>query len=223
MSYRIAVVEDQPPVRQELARALTAAGYEVLIAQRFDAIPAWVQEQSPDLVLLDLGLPGVDGQWVCREITSTTSTPVIVVTARDGEIDELMAMNFGADDYITKPYNIHILLAHINAVLTRTYTAPHVVTAAGITLDPTRNEIRVGDQTARLTHNEQRLLSCLMAHAGQIVSREFLQAELWESDQFVDDNTLSVNVSYLRSTLASVGAGDRITTVRGRGYMLEKQ
>lgn len=221
--FRIGIIEDDPAVRDELARLLDSNGYTPVLLEQFDDPTSWILHTAPDLVLLDLGLPTVDGHWLCREIHEKAPIPIIVVTSRDSDMDELMAMNFGADDFITKPYNTYILLAHIAAVLSRTYGErdSHILSAAGLTLNIGRNEISFQGKTARITNNEQRLLSLLIRHQGEIVSRQHLQMELWDSDQFIDDNTLSVNISYLRSSLKSIGADGLISTVRGRGYMLE--
>lgn len=223
--FRIGIIEDDPAVRSELAHLLDSNGYTPLVLEHFDDPTGWILHNNPDLVLLDLGLPTIDGHWLCRAIHDKTSTPVIVVTSRDSDMDELMAMNFGADDFITKPYNTYILLAHISAVLSRTYgdRETPTISAAGLSLNIGRNEVSFQGQSTRITNNEQRLLSLLIRHHGEIVSRQHLQMELWDSDEFIDDNTLSVNISYLRASLKSIGAEGLISTIRGRGYMLEDQ
>lgn len=221
---RLLVVEDDAHIRDELCVLLTRNGYEALALTCFDDVAAQVLDAAPDLVLLDLNLPGVDGQYVCREVRRRSPVPIIVVTSRDNDMDELLTLSLGADDFVPKPYNDQVLLAHVASVLKRSYgegAAAAEISHGGVTLDTARCRVTVGGQTAELTKNELKILALLMRNAGAVVSRQRIQEELWASDEFVDDNTLTVNVSHLRSTLAKVGVEDFVRTKRGMGYLVE--
>lgn len=221
---RLLVVEDDAHIRDELCVLLTRNGYEALALTSFDDVAAQVLEAAPDLVLLDLNLPGVDGQYVCREVRRRSPVPIIVVTSRDNDMDELLTLSLGADDFVPKPYNDQVLLAHVASVLKRSYgegAAAAEISHGGVTLDTARCRVTVGGRTAELTKNELKILALLMRNAGAVVSRQRIQEELWASDEFVDDNTLTVNVSHLRSTLAKVGVEDFVRTKRGMGYLVE--
>ena len=219
---RVYVIEDDPAVRGELMTLLRRAGHEPVAAERFNSLVADVQAASPDVVLLDLGLPGTDGQYVCRELRQASSSlPIVVVTSRATDLDELMSMSLGADDFIAKPYNAQVLLAHIDAVLRRAQgdaAAGRILEYRGLQLDLARSSATYGDRTVELTKNELRILALLVRRRGRIASREEIMIELWNSDAFIDDNTLTVNMNRLRKTLASIGADGFITTHRGLGY-----
>ncbi len=221
--FLICIVEDDKQIRDELAVLLGRNGYETCIIDDFAHAVERLVALEPDLVLLDLNLPGIDGHYICRELRDQTSIPIIVVTSRDSDMDELLSMNFGADDFIAKPYNAPVLLAHIASVIHRVYgeTGGQTLSHAGISLDTSRGAVSCGGKSAELTKNEMRILGLLLRSAGQIVSRERIQEELWQSDEFIDDNTLTVNVNRLRTTLGGIGARDCIHTKRGLGYIIE--
>lgn len=220
---RLVLVEDDRPLRSELAVLLRRNGYDVFEIESFDNIAAAILEAAPDLVLLDLNLPGVDGHYVCREVRAASDVPIVVVTSRNTDMDEVLSMSLGADDFVAKPFNAQVLLAHIAAVLKRSYgdAANDVVSHRGLVLDMARCTVSYQGQSAELTKNEQRILAMLMRSAGQVVERRSIQEELWASDEFVDDNTLTVNVSHLRRTLAGIGADGFVQTKRGMGYMVQ--
>ena len=209
---RLLVVEDDARLRDELCVLLARNGYEATALSSFDDAAGQILAAAPDLVLLDLNLPGVDGTYVCREVRRSSSVPIIVVTSRDNDMDELLTLSFGADDFIPKPYNDQVLLAHVATVLKRSYGEG----AASAEISHA-----AGGKTVELTKNELRILALLMRNAGAVVSRQRIQEELWASDEFVDDNTLTVNVSHLRSTLAKIGVEDFVRTKRGMGYLVE--
>ncbi len=218
---RIYVIEDDEAVRGELLTLLRRAGHEVAWAEQFDRLAADVLASGPDVVLLDLGLPGTDGQYVCRELRQASSVPIVVVTSRATDLDELMSMSLGADDFVPKPYNGQVLLAHIDALLRRTkggQAAGRVLEHRGVRLDLARSLAAYEGRSVELTKNEMRILALLMRRGGEIVSREDIMMELWNSDAFIDDNTLTVNMNRLRKTLASIGVNDYLTTHRGQGY-----
>lgn len=220
--YSVYIVEDDKHIREELAILLEHNAYEVHVGTRFDSLVDDIISADPSVVLLDLGLPYVDGHIVCRELRERSDVPIIVVTSRDNDLDELMSINLGADDYITKPYSPHILLARIATILRRVnHTATEAVLAyQGIQLDTQRSLVCFEGKSIELTRNEMRILQILMQSREQIVSRATIQNELWQSDQFIDDNTLTVNVNRLRSTLAAIGIEGLIHTKRGQGYYL---
>lgn len=217
----IMIVEDDPVIREELTFLLENENYQVLAVSDFETVPEQVCSACPDLVLLDLGLPECDGLSLCTAIREIS--PVIVVTSRNSVLDELRALKLGSDDYITKPYNIPVLLARIKAVLRRNggeNTEPDILKAAGLRLSLTKGTVSANRQTAELTRNELKILAHLMTHAGEITSRADLIEVLWDSQIYIDDNTLSVNVTRLRNKLEGLGMPGVIKTRRGMGYQL---
>lgn len=216
----IYVVEDDAAIRGELVQVLERNGFDVAWCETFEQVVDDIQAAHPDLVLLDLTLPGTDGQFVCRELRAVSDVPIIVLTSRTTEVDEVMSMTLGADDFIPKPYSSRVLVARIQALLRRVAGAQDrkVLEHNGLTLDLTRSTAQAGGRQVELTKNEMRILALLIAHAGTIVSREAIMRDLWDSDAFVDDNTLTVNINRLRATLEKIGVTGYLTTHRGRGY-----
>lgn len=218
------LVEDDRNIREELSVLLKRYGYDCCSSDDYRHLPEVILKKKPQLVLLDLNLPFCDGYMVCRELRKKSDVPIIVVTSRDSEADELMSMNFGADDFVQKPYNTQILLARISAVLKRAYPSerPAVLSCRGLELDLSQSAASYRGARIDLTKNEVRILSLLMRGGGRIVSREEIMNSLWQSDEFVDDNTLTVNVNRLRRKLESLGLKDFLMTKRGQGYIVEK-
>ena len=219
---KIMIVEDDQAIREELALLLENEGYAPIVGEDFSTILEQAGRECPDLVLLDVGLPGRDGFSLCANLLKSGKAPVIFVTSRSSSLDEVRALSLGGDDYITKPYSIPVLLARIKAVLRRSGATDgtDVLEAAGLCLSLTKGTVSVSGQTAELTRNELQILACLMAHAGQIVSRADLIETLWDNQIYIDDNTLSVNMTRLRTKLAEIGLPDAIKTRRGMGYQL---
>ena len=219
---KIFLVEDDPGLRGELAALLGRYGYECAAAGDFADVPGQILSSGAHLVVLDLNLPLYDGYHVCREVRKRSQIPIIVVTSRATELDELMSMNLGADDFLTKPYNSQILLARIARLLQRAYPEGGQPTLShrGVTLDLGRGVVCCGGREEELTRNEARLLHALLRQPGRIVSREALMEALWQSDEFVDDNTLTVNINRLRRKLEGLGAEGFLTTRRGQGYQV---
>ncbi len=219
---KIMIIEDDPVIRDELALLLSNEGYQTVAVTEFTNVAMQISNCNPNLILLDLNLPERDGLSLCADIRKASPTPIIFVTSRDSAADELRALSLGGDDYITKPYNISVLLARIKAVLRRTggTAEPDTLAADGLTLHLTQGTISAGTKSVELTRNELKILSCLMSHAGEIVSRADLIEALWDSQIYIDDNTLSVNVTRLRSKLEELGMADVIKTRRGMGYQL---
>ena len=219
---RIYIVEDDKKLRQELKNVLEKKGYTCLVCEDFNGAAEQILKAAPDLVLLDLSLPIHDGFFICRQVREASDIPVIIVTSSDSDMDELMSLNLGADDFITKPYNIHILLAHISAVLQRTCGRKNqlVMVHKGLSLDVSKSRASFQGKTAELTKNELGILRFLIEHKGMIMSREELICELWEMEEFVEDSTLTVNINRLRKKLSDIGLSDYLETKRGQGYMV---
>ena len=222
MAERIFVVEDDAAIRNELIEVLERQEFEVSYCLTFDHVVEDILAADPDLVLLDLTLPVTDGQLVCRELRQASKVPIIVLTSRVTEVDEVMSMTMGADDFISKPYSARVLVARVQALLRRTQGVAggggSVLEHGGVSLDLSRSTAQANGCQVELTKNEMRILSLLMGHAGSIVSREAIMRDLWDSDAFVDDNTLTVNINRLRSTLEKIGVTGYLVTHRGRGY-----
>jgi len=218
----IFIIEDDRKIREELSTFLAKNGYICDAPNRFESIIEDVLTKKPNLVLLDINLPVFDGYYICREIRKVSDMPIIVVTSRDTELDELMAMNLGADDFITKPYNTQILLAHISSVIKR--ASKEIVTdridCGNFVINLSKSNIEHKGAELELTKNELKILTSLYEKKGSIVSRDELMTQLWNSDMFVDDNTLTVNINRLRNKLEDAGLRDIIETKRGRGYMI---
>jgi DNA-binding response OmpR family regulator len=219
---KILIIEDTETIREELKIFLTKYGYDVLAPTDFHNIIDYTLAEEADLILLDINLPVFDGYYICREIRKSSDVPIIVVTSRDNEVDELMSMNLGADDFITKPYNTQVLLARITAILRRVEVVniQDIVTYRDLKLNLSNGTIVYNGVSAELTKNEIKILSCLIKSKGKIVSRDDLMDFMWNSDVFVDDNNLSVNVTRLRKKLEEVGMKENIETRRGLGYIL---
>lgn len=218
----IMIIEDDPVIRDELALLLSNEGYRTVAVTEFTNISRQVSDCSPNLILLDLNLPDCDGLSLCAGIRKTCSIPIIFVTSRNSAADELRALSLGGDDYITKPYNIPVLLARIKTVLRRSgkTSETDILTAGRLTLHLTRGTVSAGTRSIELTRNELKILAHLMTHAGEIISRADLIEALWDSHIYIDDNTLSVNVTRLRNKLEGLGISDVIKTRRGMGYQL---
>lgn len=220
---KIMIIEDNENIKNELVDFLKRYGYEAYGPNDFEHIVKMALKDDPDLILLDINLPYYDGYYICREIRKEKDIPIIIVTSRDSEMDEIMSMNLGADDFITKPYNTQILLARIAAVLRRASgnsSVNDVIEHKGLKLNVTNGSVNFNENGIDLTKNELKILLFLMKNKRCIVSRDDLMDYLWNSDLYVDDNTLSVNVTRLRKKLSEIGFDDGIETKRGLGYIL---
>ena len=220
---KIFIIEDDIKIRDELSTFLSKNGYICEAPCCFENIIEAALSQKMDLILLDINLPVFDGYYICREIRKSSDMPIIVVTSRDTEIDELMAMNLGADDFVTKPYNTQILLAHISSVLKRASKEipAERIDCGDFIISLSHSTIEKDGAEYELTKNELKMLSYLYEKRNTIVSRDELMTQLWNSDMFVDDNTLTVNINRLRKKLEDAGLPDVIETKRGRGYMVK--
>ncbi|MEG2484853.1 MAG: response regulator transcription factor [Clostridia bacterium] len=219
----ILIVEDNEKIKEELKTFLNNNGYSASSIDEFKNVAQQVLTIAPDLVLLDINLPCADGIYICKEIRKESAVPIIIVTSRNTEIDELMSINFGADDFVTKPYNTQILLARINNIFKRTSssTGQNKIDAGMFVLDISKSVVEINKKEIELTKNELRILHILVQKRGQIVSRDDIMAYLWDSAMFVDDNTLTVNINRLRKKLESELLANVIETRRGQGYIIK--
>ena len=221
---KILIVEDDKKLRDELETFLNKNGFHAKGLEKFDNTIQDILKENADLVLLDINLPYIDGEFVCKEIRKTSNVPIIMVTSRDNEIDELMSLNYGADQYVTKPYNIQILLAKINGLLKRNQNAGinlEKIDCNGFILNVAERVIEKDNKKIDLTKNEYSILYFLSMHKRKVVSRDDIMDYLWESESFIDDNTLNVNIRRLRAKLEEIGLVDKIETKRGQGYILK--
>lgn len=220
--YHIMIVEDNEKIRTELNDFLTKNGYQASAPDDFEHMADIINKEQPDLLLLDLNLPYVDGHFLCREVRKTSDMPIIIVTSRDSDMDELISMNIGADDFITKPYNLQILLARIQRILQRAYehNNGNILSVHNIHLDISKSTVTYKGQSIELTKNELRIMHCLFQNKNKIVSRNELMQHMWDCDLFVDDNTLTVNINRLRKKLEYIRLDDLIQTKRGMGYII---
>lgn len=218
---RILIVEDEVKIREELKTFLENNGYEILTINNFENTLDQIKKLDIDLILMDINIPGINGMHLCREIRKTSKIPIIIVTSRDTEMDELLCMNYGADDFITKPYNMQILLAHIEAVLKRSKPEiSHILEYKGMKINLSKGTIDYDNQTVILTKNEIQIFSYLLERRGTVVTRDELMNYLWDTETFIDDNTLTVNMARLRKKLEDLGFKDVIETRRGWGYII---
>ncbi len=225
---RILIVEDDAKLRKMIADGLRRYGLAPLAVLDFARVRDEFLAQKPDLVILDVNLPYYDGFFWCRQIRAVSRVPIVFLSARAGDVDQVFAMENGGDDYVTKPFSLEVLIAKVRSVLRRVYgeyaagPGGHArIEAGGLVLDEERSEAVHGDRRTELSRTELRLLALLVRQAGHIVSRETLLEELWDDVSFVDDNTLTVNVSRVRRKLEDLGFAGGIVTKRGQGYMLE--
>ena len=221
---KILIIEDDEKLRCELETFLNKNGFVATSLNKFDNAVEDILNEKADLLLLDINLPYTDGEFICKEIRKTSNVPIIMVTSRDSEMDELLSLNYGADQYVTKPYNIQILLAKIVGLLKRNQNAgnnPDKIECGEFVLNTAGRIIEKEDNKVELTKNEYKILEYLVIHRQQVISRDEIMDYLWESEEFVDDNTLNVNIKRLRMKLEELGLTDQIETRRGQGYLLK--
>ncbi|MDG3284177.1 response regulator transcription factor [Streptococcus suis] len=220
---KILLIEDDKPISQLVAKNLINWGYQVQEVKDFQMVLEQMEEFQPHLILLDIGLPFFNGYYWCQEIRKTSRVPIMFLSSHDQPMDIVMAINMGADDYVTKPFEMTVLLAKIQGLLRRTYDfvgEQSLLWFEEISLDLKTMQVSYGQVVEELTRNEFQILRVLFEHGKEVVSREELMRELWNSDIFVDDNTLSVNIARLRKKLAELDLPDVIATKKGVGYGL---
>ena len=221
---KILIIEDDEKLRNELETFLNKNGFTATSLKKFDNAVEDIQKIQADLLLLDINLPYTDGEFICKEVRKISNVPIIMVTSRDNEMDELLSLNYGADQYVTKPYNIQILLAKIVGLLKRNQNAgnnPDKIDCGEFVLNTAGRIIEKEDNKVELTKNEYKILEYLVLYRQQLISRDEIMDYLWESEEFVDDNTLNVNIKRLRTKLEELGIINQIETRRGQGYILK--
>ena len=218
---RIAVVEDEGLMREELSEMLRKAGYDISEIREFVNVTDQLRKIDPDLVLLDLNLPGESGFTVCRGIKQNSAIPVLVLTSRDQLRDELQALDLGADEYLTKPCRKERLLARVANVLKRYEGRGNLLEGLGFLLDRQTYTLYIHRQSVVLPRNQGKLLETFLMRGGQPVNKEELCLALWGTTEFIDENALQVNLTRLKKTMAGLEMGQQIQAVRGIGYQLQ--
>jgi len=221
--HKILLVEDDEVIRQQVKKILEQWGYEVVLVEDFMEVLSFFVKVEPHLVLMDIGLPLFNGYHWCQEIRKVSKVPIMFLSSRDQAMDIVMAINMGGDDFVTKPFDQNVLLAKIQGLLRRSYEFgkdQSLLEYMGVILNLKAMDLVYQGEVVSLTKNEFQILQVLFERSGNIVSREDLMKELWNSDFFIDDNTLSVNVARLRKKLEAVGLKDFIETKKGVGYGL---
>lgn len=222
--FKVMIVEDDPKMREIIMENTIKWGFEGFAVNNFDEVLSDFLKFEPHLVLMDINLPSFDGFYWCNRIREVSRVPLIFISSRDSNMDIIMAMNMGGDDFIQKPFSLEVLMAKINALLRRTYSYVDVETTAiehnGVILDLKDNHLQYNEQKVDLTKNEYRITYILMKKQGQVVSRDEIMRGLWEDESFVDDNTLTVNINRLRRKLEDIGLKDFIQTKKGQGYII---
>ncbi len=218
---KILIVEDDLSICSELKELLKNAGYEVEILRDFSNSKENILHANADLILLDINIPGLNGEMLLREIRKEADIPVIMVTSRTSEADEVLSMSYGADDYVTKPYNPTILLLRISAILKRTEPAEGRLRYRDLNVYPAKGVLANENAELSLTKNEMIIFKHLLERQNRIVSRDELMTELWDNNEFINDNALTVNISRLRAKLADFGYENVIETKKKQGYILQ--
>lgn len=218
---KIMIIEDETILRDELSLLLQNAGYEPLCVTDYNNVSGQMKAADVDLILLDINLPNINGETVLQDFRKQSDTPVIMLTSRTAEIDEMLSMSYGADDYITKPYNPTILLLRISAVLKRSAKVGAAQKYHDVEVSMVKGSLIRNGSEKILTKNEMIILQLMLDRQGEIVTRDELMTALWDNDEFVNDNALSVNISRLRGKLAELGLSEAIETRKKQGYVLK--
>ena len=223
--YRIFIIEDDRTIANAVKNHLEKWGFEARCAENFKDIMTEFSEFSPHLVLMDIGLPFYNGFYYCSGIRKISKVPVVFLSSASDNMNIVMAMNMGGDEFIEKPFDLNVLTAKVQALLRRAYSFQgnvNVLEHEGMLLNLNDASLSYKGEKMSLTKNEFRILQMLMENSGKIIARDDIIARLWESDAFIDDNTLTVNVARLRKKLENVGMEGRIKTKKGIGYYLDK-
>ena len=222
--YKIMIIEDDLVMAEAIAKEMNAWGNEAVYVKNFQNVLSFFAAQAPHLVLMDITLPFYNGYHWCSEIRKVSNVPVIFISSAADNMNIIMAMNMGGDDFIAKPFDLNVMTAKVQAMLRRTYDFAgdhHLIEHGGAVLNINDATLTYQETKVELTKNEFRILKLLMEQAGRTVSREEVMTRLWETDSYVDDNTLTVNVNRLRKKLDGVGLEDFIVTKKGMGYMVK--
>lgn len=221
--YKILIVEDENAIAQAEKEHLEKWDFSVHCVKDFKNVLSEAADYQPDLILLDIKLPYYNGFYWCSEIRKSSKVPIIFVSSADDDMNIVTAMDMGGDDFIAKPFSLPVLTAKIHAVLRRVNSSPeqiNILEHKGVRLNLSDATVVYQEQSAELTRNEFKILCLLMEHAGKMVSRDTIMMQLWESESFIDDNTLTVNVARIRKKLKEIGAPDYIITKKGIGYLV---
>lgn len=221
--YKILIVEDENAIAQAEKEHLEKWDFSVHCVKDFKNVLSEAADYQPDLILLDIKLPYYNGFYWCSEIRKSSKVPIIFVSSADDDMNIVTAMDMGGDDFIAKPFSLPVLTAKIHAVLRRVNSSPkqiNILEHKGVRLNLSDATVVYQEQSAELTRNEFKILCLLMEHAGKMVSRDTIMMQLWESESFIDDNTLTVNVARIRKKLKEIGASDYIITKKGIGYLV---
>ena len=218
---KILIVEDDTSISEELKNLLNNAGYNGIILKDFENSFEEIKKENPDLILLDINIPKLNGEMLLQKIRKESNVPIIMVTSKNTEADEVLSMSYGADDYITKPYNPTILLLRINAIFKRMENKNDILTYNELEIDPKKGIVKNEKEEIILTKNEMIIFTFLLANKGNIVTRDELMTDLWNNDSYINDNALNVNISRLRTKLKDFGYEDAIETRKGQGYILK--
>lgn len=223
MNQKIFIVEDDRTISQVLVNYLTQWGFECAEVHDFQSVTKEIFQFQADLVLMDISLPFYNGFYWCQELRKTSEVPILFLSSASDNMNMVMAMNLGADDFVGKPFDLPVLVAKIQALLRRSYQfgGSPSYTYGDYRLSPQENRLFYQEQLVELTPNETKLLALLFLNQGKVVSRESLIEKLWESDAFIDKNTLAVNMTRMRKKLSAVGLDTAIQTVKNQGYLLE--
>lgn len=223
--YKILVIEDEEKIRDIIKESLSKWGFEAYSVNNFNNVFEEFVQINPQLVLMDVNLPAFDGFYWCNKLRNVSKVPVIFLSSRSTNMDVIMAVNMGGDDYITKPFSMDILMAKINAILRRTYsytdTSMDALDYKGVLLSLKDNTLYYAEKSIELTKNEFKIIYILMKRHETIVSREDIMQELWQDENFIDDNTLTVNINRLRKKLKEIGLIEFIKTVINQGYVIK--
>lgn len=222
--YKILIIEDDKTIAHAMRVHLEKWEYDVRCVEDFKDIMKEFSEFAPQLILLDIMLPFFNGFYWCGEIRKVSKVPIVFISSASENMNIVMAMNMGGDDFIEKPFDLNVLTAKVQAILRRTYSFQNqmnVLEHRGVVLNMGDATVTFGDRKLELTKNDYRILQILMENAGKIVARDEIMTKLWESDEFIDDNTLTVNVTRLRRKLEDIGLSSFITTKKGIGYIIE--
>lgn len=217
---KILIVEDDVSIRNELQKLLVNSGYETIVMDNFENQIEFILESKADLILLDINIPILNGEMVLKELRKKSDVPVIMVTSRTSEVDEVLSMSYGADDFITKPYNPTVLLLRIQNIFKRMEVKTDNVKYNNLNVELSRGIIKSETKQVVLTKNEMIIFALLLNNKGRIVSRDQLMTDLWNNEEYISDNALTVNISRLRNKLASLVCADAIETRKGQGYIL---
>ena len=218
---KILIVEDDTSISEELKNLLDNAGYNGVILKDFENSYAEIKRENPDLILLDINIPKLNGEMLLQKIRKESNVSIIMVTSKNTETDEVLSLSYGANDYITKPYNPTILLLRINNLFKRIENKNDILTYNDLTVDPKKGIIKSDKEELILTKNEMIIFTFLLANRGNIVTRDDLMTDLWNNDSYINDNALNVNISRLRTKLNDFGYEDAIETRKGQGYILK--